>query len=250
MADGHRGVERFTTMKSLPALRRAFRPIACLLAVVASAPGLALEPDSRGYPLTSAIWPERTIPVCWDVGDATFRHYAARREGVRLAVRDSWEAHSDVRFVGWQRCTGVSNNGVSIAIRDDTPHVKLLGSRLRNVPGGVVLNFEYRNFPCHRGAAACDRITAIHEFGHVLAFAHEQNRPDTPDYCRHPQGANGDVLYGTWDLHSVMNYCNPKWSGNGTLSATDVAMVRTYYGDPLGGSPAGVPAAVLDFLLD
>ena len=37
-------------------------------------------------------------------------------------------------------------------------------------------------------------------------------------------------MIGAWDLYSVMNYCNPKWMGDGKLSPTDIAMAQKYYG--------------------
>jgi hypothetical protein len=76
----------------------------------------------------------------------------------------------------------------------------------------------------------------VHEFGHALGFAHEQNRPDTPGECKQPpQGTSGDTsLLTPWDAHSVMNYCNSKYNNEGQLSAWDkFALSRMYGGDPL-----------------
>lgn len=39
-------------------------------------------------------------------------------------------------------------------------------------------------------------------------------------------------MFGTWDLASVMNYCNPNWGGGGVLSAGDKNIVQAYYGKP------------------
>lgn len=72
---------------------------------------------------------------------------------------------------------------------------------------------------------------AIHEFGHILAFAHEQNRPDTPATCnRAPQGSNGTETYGDWDADSIMNYCNSNSRAHPWLSESDIEGAQKYYG--------------------
>ncbi|WP_437302926.1 RICIN domain-containing protein [Sorangium sp. So ce388] len=42
------------------------------------------------------------------------------------------------------------------------------------------------------------------------------------------QGTDGDLVIGSWDLDSAMNYCNPR-DGNGKLSETDIFGVRLAY---------------------
>lgn len=98
----------------------------------------------------------------------------------------------------------------------------------------MMLNFTYASWgtSCATQVNFCTTVIAVHEFGHALGFAHEQNRPDTPASCTDaPQGTSGNVLFTSWDLASVMNYCNPSWSGNGTLSPIDIMAVQTYYGN-------------------
>ena len=47
-------------------------------------------------------------------------------------------------------------------------------------------------------------------------------------------GDQGDINITKFDLHSVMNYCNPKWVGNGKLSDNDIAGLQAWYGRPNG----------------
>lgn len=182
----------------------------------------------EGFVLSGSIWPTRDVNVCWE----SFATSTEEQRGwIRAAVAGSWEKHSRVTFNGWGLCTSGSK-GVRIQINDEGPHVKRLGRYLDGLVNGMVLNFTYRNWGtvCQQSVRWCSELIAIHEFGHALGFAHEQNRDDTPSTCTEdPQGTNGDVKVGAWDLNSVMNYCNPSWNGNGQLSATDIQMVTQYY---------------------
>jgi len=150
----------------------------------------------------------------------------------------TWGFVANVEFTGWGQCDSswVWTSGITIGVEDDTPHTDWLGES----PWGIeinrarlTLNFTYENWStdCQSKKESCTRKVAAHEFGHLLGFAHEQNRDDTPSSCTEPeQGSDGNESYGKWDLYSVMNYCNPSWNNGGNLSATYIAGAQFYYG--------------------
>lgn len=190
--------------------------------------------EKYGYVLTVRKWDSPDIPICWE---KFAESSTGDRDLVRAAVKDSWEKYSRVRFLGWGECTG-SELGVRIAVRDESPQTLKLGILLMAKPRGMTLNFTMAKWVpknCTNGRDACVRAIAIHEFGHALAFSHEQNRPDRPDrpqdWCNEAaQGANGDYMTAVYDDASIMNYCNEKWAGQGGLSAIDIEALRKVYG--------------------
>jgi hypothetical protein len=186
----------------------------------------------ESYPLDTVIWATTTIPVCWE--DVTIN--PTLQLAVENAVNNTWELNSQIDFAGWGQCT-TGSSGVRIGVADVAtmgPHTMGMGNDIDGYPNGMMLNFTYANWgtSCATTVTFCTTVIAIHEFGHVLGFAHEQFRPDTPATCTPPPGGTGgNVIFTDWDLASVMNYCNPSWSGNGTLSPIDIMTVQTYYGN-------------------
>ena len=190
------------------------------------------------YARRSTIWQSNNIPVCWENPSNNFTN---EMRWVQEAAVNSWQRVSAVNFTGWSTCNSGSG-GIRIQIADIGPYVQKLGSDLNGIPNGMVLNFTFRNWgqDCQSGRERCIRLISIHEFGHALGFAHEQNRPDTPvnqpgstqQWCtQERQGPDGDLIIGAWDLNSVMNYCNPRWTGDGILSQTDIQGLQQLYGD-------------------
>lgn len=186
------------------------------------------------YILQKAVWPTPRVYVCWE--NLTAAH-AADATRVQQAITGSWQKESALQFIGWQACTPKSA-GIRIHIEDvknDGPHTLGLGQALAGKPKGMTLNFTFQNWSqsCATDREYCIKAIAVHEFGHAIGFAHEQNRPDPPMECQLlKQGTDGDRMLTTYDEHSVMNYCNQKYNNNGDLSLLDKQAVREVYGAP------------------
>jgi hypothetical protein len=193
----------------------------------------------EAYPLRAALWANPVVETCWENPSENFQAQMSR---VQQAIGDTWQAASKLRFTGWRQCPPTSANNqqvIRIQIDDSDPNngprTLGLGKQLAGVPHGMLLNFTFLRWGtgCQTMTDYCIKAIAVHEFGHAIGFAHEQNRPDKPGECMEPpQGSSGDVLLTPYDPNSVMNYCNKKYNNDGQLSDLDKQAVQLLYGLP------------------
>jgi hypothetical protein len=190
----------------------------------------------KAFPVPEARWPYNMTATCWENPEAAPEE---ERNWVRDAVDRTWKKNSDLRIAGWERKCMPGDLGIRIFIDDSGPKTEFLGKFVSGIKSGMTLNFTFNQWSqtCKDTEAqrrSCIESIAVHEFGHAIGFAHEQNRPDAPGECKDlRQGSDGTTIDITpYDPKSVMNYCNSIYNNNGVLSDLDVKAVQYIYGVP------------------
>jgi hypothetical protein len=193
------------------------------------------------------------VKVCWE-DDVS--KYSLEKSYVKNAVEGNWEFYVDLDFDFYQAtewpCLTPTGNRIYLKFYEDDAarsHTRTLGKNLQGMPNGVIIYL--RTDPARR---TMDNLTytALHEFGHVLGIAHEQNRdfkdkqeaerllgvpatscmvdkaPETPPVF-------GNKTIDIFDFYSVMNYpCKSEDELRRfpliKLSCGDIAAGRFLYG--------------------
>lgn len=193
------------------------------------------------------LWTENNnlVPVCWETPG-----YDREKEIVMNAVNNTWGRFSQLRFEGWWLACptgiGISGSGTAKAVRirispqgkdDKGNYIDAGAGGSARLGMDALSSADDRNPGMNMsfapdGSADKGRVeyVAVHEFGHVLGFIHEQDAPNhNAAHCTGSTEANATSLTD-YDPDSVMNYCNKDGNMKGNLTNKDIKGLWKIYG--------------------
>lgn len=173
------------------------------------------------------------VPVCWENRD--FPEYV---DIIEQAAIETWENNTSLTFDDWGDCPSGNARRVRLGfisrdVNDDYGGLYAGGALGRNsalrTEGNLSIHFDVDT----NRTPSTSRVqyVAIHEFGHVLGYSHEQDRPENEDHslCDEAVNTRDGTLLTEFDTASVMNYCA---SNRTTLSKLDKAGAQATYKFP------------------
>ncbi|HYQ47227.1 MAG TPA: M12 family metallopeptidase [Polyangiaceae bacterium] len=199
-----------------------------------------LVADSTALYMPSGTSNQTNLKLCWDssafASGANAKKFADARAAVQDEIRKTWDEKSWVNVSWSDSCSG---DMVRIRVADTT-------AAPAADPHGGTFNFTFKNWGADSACAgddtqrlSCVRTIAVHEFGHILGFPHEQNRTNglgivCLDGNLQPKDEGQFTITEDWDVtgidtESVMSYC-PEGSWSGSLTDKDIEGLRAVYG--------------------
>jgi hypothetical protein len=234
-------------------IRRTVVPLLLAFGVgLAAAPPTSAETISRvqqGLVTTSQVkfWTAngKRIPMCWHqvYGFANAEAAAAAQSFVALTIQEGWAAPLGLQ-VTWVDCPTSGeqlhvrtllrsgddyNNGTTGNFGMATLTSPSQRTKTKDPPGllmGIRADWNQNAF-----TRAELRSLVLHEFGHVLGFAHEQKSGDSggDGTCPEERIANR-VNVGPADGRSIMGWSYCQGGSLGVLTPADIRAARTIYG--------------------
>jgi hypothetical protein len=222
----------------LPTVNRIFLTVFCFFACLPSWSQEHIGQVSQRLTTTptATFWTTRgnVVPVCWETPG-----FDREKQITRAAVAGSWELWANITFSGWIACPiGGTQEFVRVHIGQQGPENAGAGGQARvgtaalsrAIDDNPGVNLGFQANLANQGRV---EYVAVHEFGHVLGFIHEQDARDNegPARCNSGVDYNANPTAIThYDRDSIMNYCNRDGNMTGNLSDVDIEGVQSVYG--------------------